>query len=171
VRFQVLTATSMKTTVVWDVEPCSAVGTYRRFRVLTASIMKTMMMIRRWTRVAQYRLCWLTSSGRHVEESSANKVALYGLMAAIFEFLWQALLSLSVARSCSITQAVVDVSSHINSHSLPSAPRGSLSSHHHWVWLLPGWKGSQLKLLYTNPLIFTYHRHCNWKTDFCFHIL
>jgi hypothetical protein len=31
-RFQVLTATSMKMTVFWDVAPCSLVATDRRFR-------------------------------------------------------------------------------------------------------------------------------------------
>jgi hypothetical protein len=33
VRFQVLTAASMKMTVFWDVAPCSMVDTDRRFRV------------------------------------------------------------------------------------------------------------------------------------------
>jgi hypothetical protein len=32
VRFQVLTAASMKVTVFWDVTPCSLVEVYRRFR-------------------------------------------------------------------------------------------------------------------------------------------
>jgi hypothetical protein len=32
VRFQVLTAASMKMTVFWDVAPCSLVDVYRRFR-------------------------------------------------------------------------------------------------------------------------------------------
>jgi hypothetical protein len=32
VRFQVLTAASMKIDVFWDVEPCSLVEVYRRFR-------------------------------------------------------------------------------------------------------------------------------------------
>jgi hypothetical protein len=32
VRFQVLTAASMKITIFWDVAPCSLVEVYRRFR-------------------------------------------------------------------------------------------------------------------------------------------
>jgi hypothetical protein len=32
VRFQVLTAASMKMTVFWDIAPCSLVEVYRRFR-------------------------------------------------------------------------------------------------------------------------------------------
>jgi hypothetical protein len=41
-RFQVLQTTSMKMAVFWDVAPCSMVDTDRRFRELTASIIKVM---------------------------------------------------------------------------------------------------------------------------------
>jgi hypothetical protein len=42
VRFQVLTAASLKMTAFWDVAPCSVVEIGRRFRDATASIMKAM---------------------------------------------------------------------------------------------------------------------------------
>jgi hypothetical protein len=41
-RFQVLQTTSMKMAVFWDVAPCSMVDTDRRFRELTALVIKVM---------------------------------------------------------------------------------------------------------------------------------
>jgi hypothetical protein len=43
VRFQVLTAWSMKIVVFWDVAPCSLVEVYRRSQVLAASIIRAMV--------------------------------------------------------------------------------------------------------------------------------
>jgi hypothetical protein len=40
IRFQVLTAASIKSTVLWDIVPCGLVDVYRRFRVLIASIIR-----------------------------------------------------------------------------------------------------------------------------------
>jgi hypothetical protein len=42
VRFQVLTAASIKITAFWNVAPCSLVDVYRRSEVLAASIIRAM---------------------------------------------------------------------------------------------------------------------------------
>jgi hypothetical protein len=45
VRFQVLTAVSMKMVGFWDVAPCSLVEVYRRFKVLAASIISVVIAL------------------------------------------------------------------------------------------------------------------------------